>query len=440
MLCFGPRRPASSLARAPACWVSASPAPPSFVSYSVTTMAEFRDVPEDSQPTTPIGPGVLAIADMNPESAAAVFKTTMENDFFQVVKEKGGPRQYLLSTLPDLDAMNDFAKHLWDEYPESQDVFYTTIADMPFCKTEAECGTCAPLPFHLNAFGYTQSSSLKPPCGMRKFSLLMDQIMSDGFVTSSQPLLVTTPPHVVQGPPLVVHWSGNLGTATLAYSKGAARTQTILALLRWCQLNNCSVRHGHPTLYGTLLVIFAHKIECATRLDEALLNMKLSVRGSIRTANNVIETVMMIRNLEMMGASDIAGFVRKWNAQSGKLAAITGKRAACLKLLFDVSGTAGLTTGLSIIDDEGVLEKILRHVDAIRFAQQYSMLNDTVRLMPRPFIDGHVEHCNVDIPFGVHIPVSFKERQVRESSAVGMMTLYYSLSTESHTRDDRANE
>ena len=51
--------------------------------------------------------------------------------------------------------------------------------------------------------------------------------------------------------------------------------------------------------------------------EEALLNMKLSCRGSIRRANNIVEVVFMLQNLATRyGMGDSAGFVCRWRGQT----------------------------------------------------------------------------------------------------------------------------
>ena len=63
--------------------------------------------------------------------------------------------------------------------------------------------------------------------------------------------------------------------------------------------------------------------------------MKLSARGSIRKKTNIIQTVVIVKNLYQHGLSDFGLFVRKWNAMSATMDHIAGKRAMALKLLFE---------------------------------------------------------------------------------------------------------
>ena len=57
-----------------------------------------------------------------------------------------------------------------------------------------------------------------------------------------------------------------------------------------------------------------------------MLNMKISVRGSIRKANNVIQIVMMLKNLQQHGWNDTSKFIKTWNLKSGKAHTIVDKK------------------------------------------------------------------------------------------------------------------
>ena len=73
-------------------------------------------------------------------------------------------------------------------------------------------------------------------------------------------------------------------------------------------------------------------------MDEALENMKLSLRGSIRKIVNVIQLAMMIDNLtKKHGLQDFGVFIRKWNQGCSRTHEIDGEKAYALKLLFEVA-------------------------------------------------------------------------------------------------------
>ena len=170
------------------------------------------------------------------------------------------------------------------------------------------------------------------------FGQLTEQILMDGFLTSGDPLLVVQP--AMDGG-LVQLWqpevAGNepLRSASLGYVKGMAVASSLLMLLHYCFQNSVDLQTVHPQLCTSVLKIFVHHMPSQTKQDEALKNLKLSARGSIRKMANVIQIAQMIKNLSEHGMDDFSGFVRKWNQMSGRSHQIVGRRAMSLKLLFE---------------------------------------------------------------------------------------------------------
>ena len=122
---------------------------------------------------------------------------------------------------------------------------------------------------------------------------------------------------------------------SVASVKGMARATTVLAILHRAWNLNINLKDAHPVLYEGCLAIHVHHLEQASKIDETLLNMKLSSRGSIRKRANVIQIVVMISNLYTHCLTDLSVFTRKWNAMSGRSDQILGKRAMSLRLLFE---------------------------------------------------------------------------------------------------------
>ena len=65
--------------------------------------------------------------------------------------------------------------------------------------------------------------------------------------------------------------------------------------------------------------------------------MKLSLRGSIRKAPNVIEMVFTVDRLYNAGLGDYGVFIRKWNGICGASNRVVGKRALSLKYLLEMT-------------------------------------------------------------------------------------------------------
>ncbi|CAK0869799.1 unnamed protein product, partial [Prorocentrum cordatum] len=151
---------------------------------------------------------------------------------------------------------------------------------------------------------------MKPAPGKDVTRQLWENYLKDGFVTSGEPLLVSQPEElqVRPEPPLpapTAHAPHSLG-----YIKGQARSLALLALLHYCYSKNIDLKEVHPLLWQSVCRIYALKVTYSTKADEALANMKLSARGSIRRANNLVVTVVMLHNLSKQGFGDLQSFAR----------------------------------------------------------------------------------------------------------------------------------
>ncbi|CAK0884576.1 unnamed protein product, partial [Prorocentrum cordatum] len=144
-----------------------------------------------------------------------------------------------------------------------------------------------------------------------------------------------------------------LGTASLGYIKGNARTATLISILVWLWDHDVDIKTVHPKFYESVREIRVVRFECASLLSQALLNMKFSVRGSIRTSNNIIQCTIMIKNLANANACGPTEFVKKWNQQSGQQHKFTAKRVTSLKLLFETAPPGALQSILAHVEEHG---------------------------------------------------------------------------------------
>ncbi|CAK9028727.1 unnamed protein product [Durusdinium trenchii] len=129
---------------------------------------------------------------------------------------------------------------------------------------------------------------------------------------------------------------------------------TLLMLLHRCKalgLNGSSP--GLAPLWSSVTRIWVHCMESSNRIDEALTNMKLSSRGSLRKANNLIQLVFMLQNLKSLGLSDSSAFVQRWNKMSSKTFQIVGRKASALKLLLEQTPQSVLTLILDHVNMHG---------------------------------------------------------------------------------------
>ena len=269
------------------------------------------------------------------------FKEMMTKSMKEVGQLHGGPSQYLRSMTHEQKC--DFAKWLWRTFPERHDILYHDSRDIPSVQ-EDDLGSTPATHIHLTSLGFDNDCSLKPATGRELFCSLIEQYLQDGFVTASEPLLVvqSRPPISYENLPVLRSGvkGGALPTFSLGYLKGFARVSSLMALLFKVFELKVDLEKVHNKLYKSLLVVYVHHIVQGTKMDEALQNMKLSSRGSLRKMTNVIQMVMMIKNLYSYGLTDFSVFVRKWNLQSVRAHQIIGRRAVTLKLLFECAPSA----------------------------------------------------------------------------------------------------
>lgn len=101
--------------------------------------------------------------------------------------------------------------------------------------------------------------------------------------------------------------------------------------------HDLNIKTMNPTLFKSLQAIHVQHVKAATKMQEAVQNMKMASRGEIRKRTNVIQTVWITRNLYSFGLSHFGVFVREWNGQCVRSEQIVGKRALTLKLLFEAA-------------------------------------------------------------------------------------------------------
>ena len=197
-----------------------------------------------------------------------------------------------------------------------------------------------PFVVHVGKLGFDVACSLKPFPGNDVGNALVEQYTQDGFLTSGDPLLVLQPSE------LLTHMmeeedsdtrERQLAPFSLGYLKGMARAASLHALLMVAWLSTMDIKANNSKLFNSIQLIHCHFRPFATKLEEGLSNLKLSVRGSIRKMSNVVQLALMVEQLNKYGLRDFSVFVRRWNQMSGRSHQILGKKALALKYLFDLT-------------------------------------------------------------------------------------------------------
>ena len=264
------------------------------------------------------------------------FKVELHEKVVKHIKSKG-VGEYLTEHLGSIESRTEFAKYLYEIFPESDDIYYHQDARLPPV-SEADMGTSPPLPVHLSMLGITADCSNKPYPGEDVFGQLSDNFAVDGFMTSSEPLMVSQSRdgEVLASMSQAQMGSGTLCHFSLGYIKGFARVSSIMCWVHRMWKVGLNVKN-HPKLYQSLSVVYVHHLQKDSKLDEALATMKFSARGHIRKKTNIIQTVVMIENLYKHGLNDFTIFIRKWNGMSGTADRIVGRKSMAIKLLYETA-------------------------------------------------------------------------------------------------------
>ena len=154
------------------------------------------------------------------------------------------------------------------------------------------------------------------------------------------------PPHLPPGDPLLIadavwndgdprryFWTG--------YVKGAARAATVLVLAKLIMESRADICETAPDLFYSLRAVHCRRgLMSVDRASVALENAKLSARGAIRRAHDVITWLGKLYLLKQTGL-DPAAVLKRWNAMATKESQVTGnKRTCCLMLLENAPNAA----------------------------------------------------------------------------------------------------
>jgi hypothetical protein len=97
------------------------------------------------------------------------------------------------------------------------------------------------------ALTFAAEGSLKGAPEVHTVLRLVDEILTDGFITGGEPLeLVQDDRLDAVGAPLTSPWPGQLKPFSLGYSKGQARATTLLGILSVCRDKNIPIPEAFP--------------------------------------------------------------------------------------------------------------------------------------------------------------------------------------------------
>lgn len=172
----------------------------------------------------------LAVNEANAEVRWA--RTFLVPAVRKALQEHGGPQQLLLNKLPTEEDRVEYAKILWDKFPPLEDHLPALgWSQLPVHHQGRQ--DSAPAIVHLAFLDFTENCSLKGPPSLKVSLQLLEEMATDGFVSTGEPILVRAiqKDTVMDGPWKVDHPEDTIGAFSLGFVKGAARICTLHAII-----------------------------------------------------------------------------------------------------------------------------------------------------------------------------------------------------------------
>ena len=133
------------------------------------------------------------------------------------VCKHGGPAQVLRNTFNTVELMQAYGLHLWSRFPEAEDTAYHHDKDITGTATKKHMGSSLPMNVHIAAFSFDIEASLRPYPNIEVFGILLREYLQDGFVTSSEPLIVTQPRELMDRQGLSPPWDADTAGSDKLY-------------------------------------------------------------------------------------------------------------------------------------------------------------------------------------------------------------------------------
>ena len=254
------------------------------------------------------------------ESTAPGGEMDVVAEFIECVKKVGGVQQYLQHELETETAKANFLAYLDTMLPESPSMAYTVSHPIPHT-TDGQEHMSLPHALKLKYIAFHSGASLQPAPEVSGSKKLLHRVITEGFITSSEPLLITTTKlGVTEGP--IVPFS-------LHCVKGMCRALTMMAYILWCQHNRSDRIDAH--VLATCNVIYARNLKFSDAGSEIIYAYKLAHRATVRRAPHLLAWVHTLKKLQTHTSVTPTEMIRRWNATAVKEEKLTGQKQVVLK-------------------------------------------------------------------------------------------------------------
>ena len=231
-----------------------------------------------------------------------------------------GPMQYLMQRYPTVEDKRTYMNKLWKLIPPLPEKKYEFLVDIPAGQNDT-------MNIHIACLNFDPAHSPREPTRSNTCLELLDNILTDGFVTDRDPLIVCT------GGPEKIRARGNVasempwaeGSAaalpafSVALQKGSARVATLHLVLSICLDDEVDLQQVAPAVWHSMRCLQFYNVAFSTLREQTFNNFKLSARGAIRKPPNVVSWVIMLTRMATAGDKDVGTILRTWNRESAKV-------------------------------------------------------------------------------------------------------------------------
>ena len=249
--------------------------------------------------------------------------------------------KFLENTLDSNEKQAKFLHYLLSFGEDDPEASYQVAAEMSTVNQDnMACQQAHIIP--IAAFSYKRNCSPKTPSA-HTAKKLAAEIIKDGFVTMMEPILAlpadTGDPTCIPIPA----WEKECRPRTalqgfqLKYIKGGTRICTLFSLLALVHFDDVKLQDVSENLYQSCKRIAVYIMPAPTAHDVCLINAKMSMRGSLKKAWNVVTWLTTILQLRRNGDHDHVSLIRRWNEQCGQPDhKIRGSKQSCLSNLLEM--------------------------------------------------------------------------------------------------------
>lgn len=272
---------------------------------------------EESEPSEQVGVKVEALPLVITE---ANFREVALNACQKQLETFGGPVQYLKQHLGahGSEKWMAFADQLSSAFPRRPDVAYLDGTVLPRVLDESHVFRVS-----LWQLGFIDCcSSTKPPTFRVTASSLIDEYLTNSFLTAGDPLLLYQQPEELPAEMQIPESPGQCYFWT-HYLKGAARATSML-MLAHVMLNilQIDVSLVNPNLHQSMLTVHCRFGTAASDLASiAMENARFSARGSIRKNHDVVTWAAKLQTLKEKGLQP-PEIIKKFNSNATDQAAL----------------------------------------------------------------------------------------------------------------------